>query len=779
MTWNIEGFARNIFNLIDFIAEYQPDLISLSEPQMFSCDLSRFVDYFNTKYTINLNSPDLFDPDLPLLKSKAWGGTMMLWKKSLDPFIVTHPCSTSAIQAIIFHPPRCKASVHICVYLPTSGRENEFVAELSKLSSILHELSLAYEDTPIYIRGDFNVNDNNVKRKSLFDFLLESFALKEVIISHKTYHHFMNLRRSDSNLDKIVCTDSTNMIEQVDKVICGLTNPAVSSSHDIILSSWSAIIDPLHNIASKQPNKTSSVPKIINNRQKTFWTNEGIVSYQQLILPQLARLQEFWHSSAPMSKTSMSLFLQSTNQVLITCARLTNRTVKLSENETRRKPRSTPRMVRMSAKKLQRKAKHLRDISAYLPANSLLVINAMNDFKCSRSLHRKLVRRFKFKDDVYRDANLMNPPSKTFAKIRALKKCSLGRINKLTVGADVYTGDNVNTGFYNAIKSLKSRNDAELQKSFSFRSVTQHFENILKLAEDSPPIKPISEEKSLEILLKMKPDVCDYFSVTPNHYIYAGPAGYKHFHLLLSSLLEDIKNIRIDEVNTAYAVILFKGHGKDKSSFRSYRTISSCPVVAKGLDMYIRDLYVDFWEASRAETQFQGQGRSHEMSALLLTECLQYSMFTLKKPAFVLYLDAQSAFDVVLREILVKNLHMVQPLDQSLLFMNSRLSYRSTIVDTNGCLLGPILDERGLEQGGVASSDLYKIFSREQLCLAQRSSLGVHMGNLVISAIGQADDTVLVSNDIHQLSYLLALTTSFCANHFVTLCAEKNQIAGI
>ena len=84
----------------------------------------------------------------------------------------------------------------------------------------------------------------------------------------------------------------------------------------------------------------------------------------------------------------------------------------------------------------------------------------------------------------------------------------------------------------------------------------------------------------------------------------------------------------------------------------------------------------------------------------------------------MLYLDAQSAFDVVLREILVKNLHMVQPLDQSLLFMNSRLSYRSTIVDTNGCLLGPILDERGLEQGGVASSDLYKIFSREQLCLA-------------------------------------------------------------
>ena len=141
----------------------------------------------------------------------------------------------------------------------------------------------------------------------------------------------------------------------------------------------------------------------------------------------------------------------------------------------------------------------------------------------------------------------------------------------------------------------------------------------------------------------------------------------------------------------------------------------------------------------------------------------------------MLYLDVQSAFDVVLHEILVKNLHTVQPLDQSLLFMNSRLSYRSTIVDTKGCVLGPILDKRCLEQS-VASSDLYKIFSREQLCLAQRSSLGIKMGNFVTSAIGQADDTVLVRNDIHQFSYLLELTTSLCTDHFVTLCADKTKL---
>ena len=93
----------------------------------------------------------------------------------------------------------------------------------------------------------------------------------------------------------------------------------------------------------------------------------------------------------------------------------------------------------------------------------------------------------------------------------------------------------------------------------------------------------------------MKADVNDFYCVTPNHYIFAGPAGYKHFHLLLISLLNDINNTDIDEVNTTYACILFKGHNKNKNSDRSYRTISTCPVVAKGLDLYIRGMNVETW----------------------------------------------------------------------------------------------------------------------------------------------------------------------------------------
>ena len=260
-----------------------------------------------------------------------------------------------------------------------------------------------------------------------------------------------------------------------------------------------------------------------------------------------------------------------------------------------------------------------------------------------------------------------------------------------------------------------------------------------------------------------------------------------HFHKLLNYFLEDINNTSIHEVNAAYACILFKGHNKEKSSCRSYRTISTCPLVAKALDLYIRDLNVESWNKQQASTQYQGEGSSHELASLLLIECIQYSTVTLKKPLYILYLDAQSAFDVVQRELLIRNLHHAQPLSQSLLYINNRLQHRQTYVDWNGILMGPIHDQQGLEQGGVSSSDLYKIYAKEQLEVAQNSWLGVPLANpevsvssssqnLVVSVIGLADDTALVSNDIFDLYYLLELTKKYDLKYFVNLCAEKTRL---
>ena len=72
--------------------------------------------------------------------------------------------------------------------------------------------------------------------------------------------------------------------------------------------------------------------------------------------------------------------------------------------------------------------------------------------------------------------------------------------------------------------------------------------------------------------------------------------------------------------------------------------------------------------------------------------------------------------------------------------------------------MGPIHDELGLEQGGPNSSEFYKLYNNEQLVTANNSGLGATVSGIAVASVGQADDTALVSHDIHQLQLLLNLS---------------------
>ena len=173
MTWNIEGFHRNIHSLKFFIEEYNPDLIFLSEPQMYLCNADLDFQYLKGDFSYELNSPDQFDPELPLVKSRAEGGTMVIWRNSLDPHITRLPTPSPSMLPFSFHPPYCQQSFHVCVYLPTSGHEARFLDELSKLSTLLYDLSQKNPNAPIFIRGDLNASIKNVKRRALLNSILD------------------------------------------------------------------------------------------------------------------------------------------------------------------------------------------------------------------------------------------------------------------------------------------------------------------------------------------------------------------------------------------------------------------------------------------------------------------------------------------------------------------------------------------------------------------------------------------------------------------------------
>ena len=177
----------------------------------------------------------------------------------------------------------------------------------------------------------------------------------------------------------------------------------------------------------------------------------------------------------------------------------------------------------------------------------------------------------------------------------------------------------------------------------------------------------------------------------------------------------------------------------------------------------------------QAQTQFQGPGSCHDLAALLLTEAVQHSLHTARLPVYVLLLDAKSAFDKVVLECAVRNAYLAGTRDQGLLYLNSRLQNRRTYVEWDKVLMGPICDSIGVEQGGVNSDRLYKLCNNVQLQTAQLSQLGVVMGAVIVSSIGQADDTALVSNCLTKLCGLLHLAVQYCKNYHVELVPEKTK----
>ena len=76
------------------------------------------------------------------------------------------------------------------------------------------------------------------------------------------------------------------------------------------------------------------------------------------------------------------------------------------------------------------------------------------------------------------------------------------------------------------------------------------------------------------------------------------------------------------------------------------------------------------------------------------------------------------------------------------------LASKTTVYEWEGEVMGPAKDTTGFEQGGINSSDFYKLYNNEQLKSAQESKLGVDIESQVISGVGQADDVMLASSSL-------------------------------
>ena len=642
LTWNAEGLKSSIFALKEFLEENDPDLVFISESQTFQTDIKPILQPINHEYDFFLNSDDLHSPESTSNHSVSYGGTLVLWRRVLGPSLTIFPVETPAFTPLILKLPGFAVSVHIALYLPTRGRDSEFFHEIANLRLCLIDIQEKHPGCIFFLRGDSNVNHNNIKRVSVLKQLMSDFKLTMVNITHNTYHHFVGNGKFDSSLDVLIHSKTQNVKEEVLEIICKISQPLVLSHHDVILSKATIPSQPFKEVECVPPSKA---PRLSNTRHKILWSDHGIEKYRAMLEPQLKVIQEIFIDSS--SVDSMAVALQLTNFALTNTATLSNRALS-SSRRGKEKQSVTPPFIIKAKSDLQRAHKKLK--------RRKTEINIIA-YKQAQKSYRKAVKRWRICDSIRRDQRLYtimsDNPADIFKFLRGNKTASK-EIRELKVGNQIYSGDSIPDGFYESMRNIKS---CDLSQLRSDENLMDHFsihQHILKICEHTPKLPLLTVTVAMDLLGRLKKDVRDYFCVTARHYLNAGDEGIQHFCLLLNTIIQNENIAALSELNTTHGLILYKGHNKDANSDRSYRTISTCPFLSKALDLYIRDLYHQRWDQAQALTQYQGAGSSHELAALLITEVVQYSLYVKNRPVFLLSLDAQSAFDRCLREIVIE-----------------------------------------------------------------------------------------------------------------------------
>ena len=697
---------------------------------------------------------------------------MVMWHSSLNGYIKVLPASSPAFQTILLKYPHVVPSLHTVIYLPTAGNDEKYVSVLSQLKEHVDAIRIEYPGVPHFVRGDANSNSKNTMRHNLLSHFSGEYSFERIPLHHPSYHHFVGDGLFDSEIDVILVHASVDSASEVLlQIICKLENPLIDSHHDIILSCCTLSSKIIH----ADDSGLVKAPTVPNERIKIFWTPEGIDEYEHVVNDSLREMRSIWGRSQ--SRSSISILLESTYRCLSLAAASTNKFTDLGVNKL--KKASFDPSVRKSERFV---LKCKRTLDLIISKNPTLdkIEEARNKLRSARTAHRRIVRASlsyeRNKRDEALTSILSSNPSAAHHNLRKAKNAATSVVQTLCVGPKRYTGERVQDGFYDSLSALKAPDLAYLYKADEFQETLLDYENILKLTKYGSRIPPISPKESTYLILSLKADVNDFYSITASHFINAGSEGLEHFHFLMNVIIDEINLSSLEELNTIWACILYKGHSKDRESDRSYRTISTCPLIAKALDSYIGSLYAKGWQEAQAETQFQGPGSSHELAALLMTESINYSIHSLKQPYFLLLLDAKSAFDLLPRESIIVEAYKAGSRDQGLIYLDNRLKSRLTYCEWSKVLMGPIHDKLGVEQGGVNSDKLYKLANNNQLNLAQQSMLGVPLPSRTISCIGQADDTALQANSIFDLQALLLLTIEYCKRFNVTLVPEKIKL---
>ncbi|MEW8548126.1 MAG: reverse transcriptase family protein, partial [Candidatus Thiodiazotropha sp.] len=288
---------------------------------------------------------------------------------------------------------------------------------------------------------------------------------------------------------------------------------------------------------------------------------------------------------------------------------------------------------------------------------------------------------------------------------------------------------------------------------------------------------PVTEEEIYKAVKSLnKGKAADIFGITAEHLLHATDELIPVLVVLMNSIFSNGTVPDCMKLGVLTPVYKKKGSSQDA---KNYRGITVTPAISKLFECIIKDRIQPKIEMTQNNLQRGFTAKSSPLNCSLILEEYIRESKDLKKDAFIAYLDAKSAFDVVSHASLMRKLFHIG-VDGVLWKLIYSLHTDAKSMVRWGSLLSEKFDiQQGVRQGGVLSTDLYKVYVNPALDRLCRTSLGGRIGEIDCTVPTTADDMTILSDDPRVLQSLVAEVEDYSSMEQYLLQPAKSVVMHI
>ncbi|MCG8032572.1 MAG: reverse transcriptase family protein, partial [Candidatus Thiodiazotropha taylori] len=714
------------------------DVILLQEHWLFDCKLHRLKE-ISSGLTGCGKAVDTGNPILPVQMPRGYGGTGILWSRDLDHLVTMFPDGGNRIQCIQL---RTKMPLLlVSVYMPCRGLTDNLEDYLDCLDQ-LNEIMLKFGHThSIVLGGDFN--EDLVQRKGTSRVTaLQSFIQENNLRTHETTKTFIAPDgRESTTLDYIFYSE--NLEDDVLKIE-SLETIHINVSDHIPVQCKLRL--SLERAAKKEINLKPS------NRIR--WDKIDNSKYAQSLEQSLQKLDLEANTVAGLDDSVLKL-----NLIISKCAQ-----------EVAPKAVKRPRKARLrvwtpqvqDAVRAKKKAFHEWK-QAGRPASSdeTTVVNKKHTTKMLRQICRI---EYSNEFNEQRQA-ILDTKSRDMALFHKLINRQRGKlsncINELHVNDRVYKTDaDILNGWRQHFEQLASPCfDDRFDKDYE-KLVALELNEIIDLCDRDPLEYEWITQKEVSSAIKSlnKGKSPDLYNVTAEHLI----KGEQQLVPVLTILLNKMLQLGTvpDSLKLGILTPVFKKKGSNLDS-KNYRGITVNPTVTKVLETVLRERINPL--ILRQQNSLQRgftEGSAPMNCSLILEESIRNNRDQ-KLSTHVAFLDAKSAFDVVNHSSLMRKLYHTGVDGVHWNLIHNLHSNARAAVKWNNAVSDEFPVKQGVRQGGILSTDLFKVYNNEMLNRMVDSGLGTRIGAINCVAPTCADDVALSSDRADDLQSLINIGVDY------------------